>query len=112
MATCGPSVGTLRQPQSGSLPPLQSQPAGALERYGDGMKMHGSLLARSSQSSICTERAWQAVGRAAPTARQGLIVRAQDGADLIVREVERDQRGRGMPSGHRAHLSPCERCQP
>mmetsp|Transcript_4619 Transcript_4619/g.15138 ORF Transcript_4619/g.15138 Transcript_4619/m.15138 type:complete len:214 (+) Transcript_4619:2081-2722(+) len=26
MATCGPSVGTLRQPQSGSLPPLQSQP--------------------------------------------------------------------------------------
>mmetsp|Transcript_4620 Transcript_4620/g.15160 ORF Transcript_4620/g.15160 Transcript_4620/m.15160 type:complete len:208 (+) Transcript_4620:2081-2704(+) len=33
---------------------------------------------------------WQAVGRAAPTARQGLIVRAQDGADL----------------------SPCERCQP
>ena len=40
IATCGLIVGTLRQPQSGWLPPLHAQPDRDLERYVDGMRFN------------------------------------------------------------------------
>jgi hypothetical protein len=68
------------------------------------MKLHG--WPQAHPGALNAARAWQAIGRAAPTARQGVEVGAQDGAHLTLREeMKRNHRGGRAVAGFERRAS-------